>query len=78
MPPMDASGPTAPNSLKAYLITTGALFALLAVAHLLRSVAERDRFAVDPWFIVQAPGIGLLATGLSVWAWRLLSRLARP
>ena len=61
--------------MKAYLFTTGAIFAVLAVAHVLRTIAEWPRVAVDPWFILEGPGIGLLAAALCVWAWRLL-RLA--
>jgi hypothetical protein len=63
--------------MKPYFITTGALFSLLAVAHLLRTIAEWRRLAHDPWFILQGPGIGLIAAALAVWAWRLLKRL-RP
>jgi hypothetical protein len=58
--------------MKAYLFTTGALFAVLAVAHVLRTIAEWSRVAADPWFILEGPGIGLLAAALCVWAWRLL------
>lgn len=61
--------------MKAYLFTTGAIFALLAVAHVLRTIAEWSRVAADPWFILEGPGIGLLAAALCVWALRLL-RLA--
>ena len=60
--------------MKAYLITTGAIFALLAAAHVLRTIAEWQRLAAEPWFIVEGPGIGLLAGGLCFWAWRLLRR----
>ena len=65
------------NSLKAYLAITGLLFALLAVAHLLRTIAESSRLASDPWFILEGPGIGLVAGGLCFWAWSLLRRPAR-
>jgi hypothetical protein len=58
--------------LRAYLATTGALFAILAIAHLLRTIDESSRFATDPWFILEGPGIGLIAGGLCVWAWALL------
>lgn len=61
--------------MKAYLATTGTIFALLAVAHLLRTVAEWPRLAADPGFIVEGPGIGVVAVALCVWAWRL-GRLA--
>jgi hypothetical protein len=60
--------------VKPYLMTTGALFALLAVAHLLRTVAEWPRLTSDPGFIVEGPGIGVLAAAIAIWAWRLLSR----
>jgi hypothetical protein len=63
--------------VKAYLITTGSLFALLALAHLVRTILEWQRLAVDPWFILQGPGIGLFAAALSFWAFRLLWKLAR-
>lgn len=58
--------------MRPYLITTGLLFALLAAAHLLRTVAEWSRLATDPGFILEGPGIGLFAAALGVWAWRLL------
>jgi hypothetical protein len=58
--------------MKAYLTTTGILFALLALAHLLRTIAEWPRLATDPWFILVGPGIGVAAAALSFWAWRLL------
>lgn len=57
--------------MRAYLATTGSLFALLAVAHLLRTFAESSRFASDPWFILEGPGIGIAAAAICVWAWRL-------
>jgi hypothetical protein len=57
--------------VKLYLVTTGILFALLALAHVLRTIAEFHRLATDPGFIVEGPGIGLVAAALGVWAWRL-------
>jgi len=58
--------------VKLYLMTTGILFALLALAHVLRTIAEWQRLAADPGFIVEGPGIGLVAAALCFWAWRLL------
>jgi hypothetical protein len=58
--------------MKAYLITTGAIFALLAFAHLLRTIAEWPRLAAEPWFYLEGPGIGIIAAALCFWAWRLL------
>jgi hypothetical protein len=58
--------------MKAYLLTTGTLFALLALAHVLRTIAEWSQLERDPWFLLQGPGIGLIGAGLALWAWRLL------
>ncbi len=63
--------------MKAYLITTGTLFGLLALAHLLWTIQEWRRLAADPWFVLQGPGIGVVAGVLSFWAWRLLRLSAR-
>jgi hypothetical protein len=60
-----------------YFITTGALFALLALAHFLRTIAEWPRLAADLWFIIECPGIGVVAAGVCFWAWRLLRISAR-
>jgi hypothetical protein len=62
--------------MKAYLIVTGSLFTLLAGAHLLRTAAEWRRLGADHWFILEGPGIGLVAAALCVWAWRLLRSTA--
>jgi len=58
--------------MKAYLITTGMLFGVLASAHLLRTIGEWSRLATDPWFVLEGPTIGIAAGALSFWAWRLL------
>jgi len=63
--------------LKAYLISTGSIFGLIALAHLVRTIAEAQRLASDPWFSLEGPGLGLVAAALSLWAWRLLWRAAR-
>ena len=60
--------------MKPYLITTGSLFGLVAVAHLLRTIAEWSRVTTDPWFILEGPGLGVLAGALAFWAWRLLPK----
>lgn len=54
--------------MKAYLITTGTVFGLLAAVHAWRMIAEWPHLATDPWFLL----ITLVAAALSVWAWRLL------
>lgn len=65
--------------MRRYLITTGALFALLGAAHAWRTLAEWRRLAAEPGFIVEGPGIGALAVALAIWAWRLHRSIAtRP
>lgn len=59
--------------MTAYVRTTGALFGLITVAHLLRIVAEWPRLATDPWYLL----LTLAAAFLCVWAWRLLRMRAR-
>lgn len=53
--------------MRAYLLTTGALFALVTLAHVLRMVAE-PALATDPWYIL----LTVAAAALGFWAWRLL------
>ena len=60
--------------MRAYLLTTGALFAVLALAHLARTIAESSRLT-DPGFIVEGPGIGIVAGMIAIWAWQLLRRV---
>lgn len=60
--------------MKAYLITTGTLFGLLALAHCLRTVAEWQSLGTDPWFILHGPGIGFVGAALCFWAVHLLRR----
>ena len=60
--------------MRAYLVTTGTLFGLIAVAHLARTITESQLLASDPWFYLEGPGLGLVAAALSLWAWRLLRR----
>jgi len=60
--------------MKAYLVTTGTIFALIALAHVLRVFAEGPRLAKDPFFIL----LTLLAVGLSIWAWCLLRSSSPP
>jgi hypothetical protein len=59
--------------MKAYVMTTGALFGLLTLAHLLRIFQEGRHLATDPWYLL----ITGAAAALGLWAWRLLSRPAR-
>ena len=38
--------------MKAYLITTGSVFTLIALAHIWRVISESAALARDPWFIL--------------------------
>lgn len=53
--------------MKVYVMTTGTLFGLLTVMHLLR-ILQEGHLATDPLFIL----ITVAAGCLSLWAWRLL------
>lgn len=57
--------------MKSYVVTTGAIFALLAFVHLLRTIAEWSRLDADPWFVLEGPGIGVVAAAVAIWAWRV-------
>jgi hypothetical protein len=59
--------------MKAYLITTAAIFGLLTLVHIWRAVSESGLVAREPWFIL----ITALSAALCVWACRLL-RVAAP
>lgn len=58
--------------MKTYIVTTGILFALLTLAHLLRIVYESRALAGDPWYVL----ITAATAALSVWAWLLVARRA--
>lgn len=53
--------------MKAYLITTGTVFALIVAMHVLRFITEGGAVR-EPWLWV----ITLLPAGLSFWAFSLL------
>ncbi len=59
--------------MKAYVITSGGIFALLTIAHLIRMAMENRHLASDPAFIL----ITLASASLSVWAWSVLRRSNR-
>jgi hypothetical protein len=59
--------------MKAYIITTGVVFTLIALAHAARIVDEGPHLAREPFFIITT----VMAVGLSIWAWRVLGQLRR-
>lgn len=58
--------------MKSYIITTGVLFLLLTIIHVVRLVEERQ-LATDPWFL----SITILSLALSAWALRLYRQTGR-
>ena len=59
--------------MKAYVMTTGAVFGLLTLAHVWRVLEEGLHLARDPFFLL----ITLAAAALCLWACRLLSSARR-
>jgi hypothetical protein len=59
--------------MKAYIMTTGAVFGMLVVAHIWRIIEEGAALAKDPWYIA----ITIAAAALCLWAWRLLRLIPR-
>lgn len=53
--------------MKAYVTTTGAVFALLTFVHVWRVIQE-PHLATDPWYVL----ISAVAAALCLWASRLL------
>ena len=60
--------------MRAYVITTGIVFALLIVAHIWRVIEEGSQLMKQPPFILTT----LAAAALFVWAMSLLRRSPRP
>lgn len=59
--------------MKAYVITTGAVFGLITLAHVVRIIAEGPHLVTDPWYVL----LTVVAAALSLWAWRLLRLTTR-
>jgi dolichyl-phosphate-mannose--protein O-mannosyl transferase len=53
--------------MRTYLLVTAVAFALLALMHVWRVIAESTSLMRDPWFVV----ITVISAALSVWAFRL-------
>ena len=54
--------------MKAYVMTTGAVFGLITLAHLLRIFMEGRHLAMEPLYIL----LTVAAASLCLWALRLL------
>ena len=62
--------PSTPPAMRAYVITTGAVFGLLTMAHVLRMVMEKPDLASDPFYLA----ITAASAALGIWAWIVLRR----
>lgn len=60
--------------MRAYVMTTGAVFALLTLAHAWRVVVEGARVATGPVFVM----LSVAAAARALWARRLLRTAVRP
>ena len=57
--------------MKAYIITTGIIFALLAAGHVARAIAEGTHSLGEPIFVLTT----LISVGMVVWASLLFKKL---
>jgi hypothetical protein len=55
--------------MKTYLLTTGVIFGLITLAHLMRFVAE-PHLRTDPFYNF----LTVVAAALCAWAWRLYKK----
>jgi hypothetical protein len=62
--------------MRAYLITTGLLFGVLALLHVWRMMVEWPQQGAHPVFILGMGALVLLPGALSWWAWTLLRKLS--
>ena len=58
--------------MRAYVATTGTLFGLVTLAHILRIVHESRALATDPFYVL----LTVASAALCVWAWLLWRRSA--
>ncbi|MEZ6060929.1 MAG: hypothetical protein R3C19_11250 [Planctomycetaceae bacterium] len=54
--------------MRAYIVTSGIIFALITVAHFVRILFENPRLARDPVFVL----LTVLTIVMTVWAWKVL------
>jgi hypothetical protein len=59
--------------LKAYLVTTGTVFGLITVAHIVRAFAEGRHLLTEPLFIL----LTAVSAALCLWAFRLQRSASR-
>lgn len=59
--------------MKAYVITTGVIFGLITISHILRIFFEHRFLATDPVYIL----LTVLSASLCIWAGLVLRKLSR-
>jgi hypothetical protein len=59
--------------MRAYIIITGIIFALITIAHLARLALESTRVLTEPVYVV----FTILSAAIAIWAIVLLRRLHR-
>ena len=59
------------GSVRSYLITTGVIFAVLAVVNISDFVVA-VRHRGDLWYITTLAALAVACIGLATWAWRVL------
>jgi len=57
--------------VKTYLLTTGTIFGLFSIGHIVELIAEWRSPASDPWFIGGMALIVVVSGALSIWGFRL-------
>jgi len=60
--------------VKAYLVTTGLIFGLMALLHVWKAVAEWPRDTVQVGFVLGMAALVVVPGAFAAWAWRLLRR----
>lgn len=60
------------NAMKAYLVTTGTVFGMIAFLHLLKAIQDWPLLTTRPAYFLSMAALGVIAAALSAWAWRLL------
>jgi hypothetical protein len=60
--------------MRAYILTSGILFGLVAFMHLFITIEHWRMPATDPWIVIAPATIFVASASLAIWAWQLLAR----
>jgi Na+-transporting NADH:ubiquinone oxidoreductase subunit NqrD len=64
--------------MRAYILTSGILFGLVAFMHLFITIEHFRMPATDAWLVIAPGAIFVISSSLAIWAWQLLTRKAAP